>query len=197
MDWTLVWKAVGIILIGTLLLRIGGRKSIAQMTIAQVIVMIGIGTLLIQPISGHGYWTTLVLAAVLILMMILMEYAEMKVDGLETLISGKSVVVIENGQLHHTNMRKLRLTADKLEMRLRQAGIARIEDVEYATLEASGSLGYQLKPEKQPATKEDIQQLMKLLETRFPEHAAKPGAADDLFTELVRGHAAPPPQNLQ
>ena len=51
---TLIWQTVGVIVIGTLLLRIAGRKSISQMTMAQVIVMIGLGTLIIQPITGNG-----------------------------------------------------------------------------------------------------------------------------------------------
>ena len=44
LDW--IWKAVLIVLSGTLLLRIAGRKSISQMTLAQTVIMIGIGSLL-------------------------------------------------------------------------------------------------------------------------------------------------------
>ncbi|MFI8713658.1 DUF421 domain-containing protein [Brevibacillus brevis] len=124
MSWTLIWQSVGVIVLGTLLLRIAGRKSISQMTMAQVIVMIGLGTLLIQPITGNGYWPTFLLAAVLVVVMILMEFLEIKSNGFETFITGKAVIVIENGELVESNMRKLRLTADKLEMRLRQAGIS-------------------------------------------------------------------------
>ena len=73
--------------------------------------------------------------------------------------------VIENGALLVANMKKLRLTVDKLEERLRQVGITSIEDVQYATMESNGQLGYTLKPEKQPATKEDIQNLIALIQT--------------------------------
>lgn len=65
------------------------------------------------------------------------------------------------------NIKKLKLSVDKLEQRLRQAGIANISDVEWATLEVSGQLGYQLKAEKQPATKEDIKKLISLIETKL------------------------------
>lgn len=40
--------------------------------------------------------------------------------------------------LNEKNLRKLRLTVDKLEERLRQIGISSISDVEFATLETSG-----------------------------------------------------------
>lgn len=197
MSWTLIWQTVGIFVIGTLLLRIAGRKSISQMTMAQVIVMIAIGTLLIQPISGHGYWPTFVLAAVLVLSMIAIEYFELKSNGFETFITGKAVVVIENGQLIQNNLRKLRLTTDKLEMRLRQAGIPSISDVEWATLEVSGNLGYQLKPDKQPATKEDLLKLIDFIEKRIPVSQTYSTNQDNIFSEIKYGHQSPHPNNLQ
>ncbi|GIO10167.1 DUF421 domain-containing protein [Brevibacillus reuszeri] len=195
MSWVLIWQSVGVIVFGTLLLRIAGRKSISQMTMAQVIVMIGLGTLIIQPITGNGYWPTFLLAAVLVIVMILMEYLEIKSNGFETFITGKAVIVIEGGQLLESNMRKLRLTADKLEMRLRQAGISSISDVEWATIEVSGNLGYQLKLEKQPATKEDMQRLIDILEKRIPN--IEPFAPNNIFTEMKHGHQNPHPTNLQ
>lgn len=195
MSWTLIWQTVGVIVFGTFLLRIAGRKSISQMTMAQVIVMIGLGTLIIQPITGSGYWPTFLLAAVLVIVMILMEYLEIKSNRFETFITGKAVTVIENGQVLEGNMRKLRLTADKLEMRLRQAGISRISDVEWATIEVSGNLGYQLKLEKQPATKEDIQKLIDILEKRPPN--TEPLVPTNIFSEIKHGHQNPHPSNLQ
>lgn len=195
MSWTLIWQTVGVIVLGTLLLRIAGRKSISQMTMAQVVVMIGIGTLLIQPISGHGYWPTFVFALILVAGMMVIEYLGLKSNIFETIITGKSVLVIENGQLILKNMRRLRLTTDKLEMRLRQAGISSISDVEWATIEVSGNLGYQLKLEKQPATKEDIQRLIDILENRIPN--TEPFVPNNIFSEIKHGHQNPHPSNLQ
>jgi len=197
MNWTLVWQAFGIFVAGTLLLRIAGRKSIAEMTLAQAVLMIGLGSLLIQPLTGYGYWVTIGVGGVLVLSMIVLEYLEAKVDGMENLITGKAVVVIQNGQLQEKNLRKLRLTVDKLEMRLRQAGIGRIEDVEWATLEVSGVLGYQLKPDKQPATKADIEMLLKMIEERLPAPASLPSSRGKLFMEINQGHSSPPPKQYQ
>lgn len=43
---------------------------------------------------------------------------------------------------------------------MRQVGISSIEDVKYATIEVSGQLGYELKENKKPLTKEDFMTLM-------------------------------------
>ncbi|TQK53408.1 uncharacterized membrane protein YcaP (DUF421 family) [Brevibacillus sp. AG162] len=197
MSWILIMQTVGVIVFGTLLLRIAGRKSISQMTMAQVVVMIGIGTLLIQPISGHGYWPTFVLALVLVIGMIAIEYLGVKSNLFESIITGKAVLVIENGQLLIENMRKLRLSTDKLEMRLRQAGISSISDVEWATIEVSGNLGYQLKSDKQPATKEDIQKLIHFIENRIPMVRRDLTVEDNIFSEIKYGHQTTHSDNLQ
>lgn len=70
------------------------------MTIPQTVIMIGIGTLLIQPVTGKGLWTTFGVALLLILGLIVTEYMQLKFDGGETIISGKAVPVIENGTLN-------------------------------------------------------------------------------------------------
>lgn len=168
MDFTLIWQTILIFIVGTFYLRISGRKTISQMTIPQTVLVIAIGTLLIDPVTRKGFWATFFLAGILVLSLILTEYIQLKFDKAETIISGKAVPVIENGALLVANMKKLRLTVDKLEERLRQVGITSIEDVQYATMESNGQLGYTLKPEKQPATKEDIQNLIALIQTGQP-----------------------------
>lgn len=59
MDYSLIWKTIVIFFVGKLVLRMGGRKTISQMTITQTIVMVGIGSLLIQPIAEEDIWGNL------------------------------------------------------------------------------------------------------------------------------------------
>ena len=120
MDLNWIWQAILIFIIGTFILRVGGRKSISQMTISQTIVMIGLGSLLIQPVSGKGLLITFLIALILTVLMIITEYLEIKVDFLETLFSGKAVIVVENGKPNIENLKKLRMSIDRLETRLRQ-----------------------------------------------------------------------------
>lgn len=160
MELSWLWKSILIFFIGTLILRLGGRKSISQMTISQTIVMIGLGSLLVQPIAEKGLLITFGAALVLVILMIVSEYSQVKIDALETFISGKAVIVIEDGVLNMKNLKKLRLTIDKLETRLRQVGITSIDDVKHATVEVSGQLGYELKDNKKPLTREDFIVLM-------------------------------------
>ncbi len=153
MDYNWIWRTLLIFFFGKLILRIGGRKSISQMTITQTIVMVGIGSLLIQPIAGQGIVKTLLVALLFTGLMVISEYLEVKFDLFETFFSGKAVIVIEDGKLNIKNIKKLRLTVDRLETRLRQSGISSIDDVKTATIEVSGQLGYELKDDKKPIKK--------------------------------------------
>lgn len=197
MDFDLIWQTALIFVVATILLRIGGRKSIAQMTIPQTVIMIVIGTLLIQPITGHGLWTTFLLAGILIFSLIVSELIDLFFDKSETLISGKAVPVIENGSIIEKNLKKLRLTVDQLEARLRQVGISSITHVQSAMIESNGQIGYQLKDGKQPATKEDIDRLIHLIQTGqlMPKSELPPGK--DIFKEVQYGDPTPPPNRLQ
>ncbi|WP_077325541.1 DUF421 domain-containing protein [Virgibacillus siamensis] len=159
MEWSWIWKGILIVLVGTLLLRIAGRKTISQMTLAETIIMISIGTALVQPIADKNIWIAIGTGAVLVLTLIVMEFGQLKFDGLEKLITGKSKVLIENGSLNEKTMAKLRMTVDQLEMNLRQKNVTSINDVQWATLEPNGQLGYTLKEDAQPVTKKEFKQL--------------------------------------
>ncbi|TRM10911.1 DUF421 domain-containing protein [Lentibacillus cibarius] len=157
LDW--IWKSIIIVVGGTFLLRMAGRKSISQMTLPQTVIMIGIGSLLIQPVSGKNIWVTLAVGTLLIVTLFIMEYVQIKGNIFEKLITGKSKILIENGQVKEKNLKKLRLTVDQLEMNLRMKNVSNIDDVEWATLEPNGQVGFTLKKEAQPVTRKEFEQL--------------------------------------
>lgn len=159
MDFHWIWQTIIIFYAGRFILRLAGRKSISQMTITQVIVMIGIGSLLIQPIAEEGIFHTLGVGLLLVILMILTEYLELKFDIVETISTGKSTVVIENGQIDKNKLKKLRLSVDRLETRLRQSGISSINDIKHAMIEVSGLVGYEMHDDKKPVTKEEFKLL--------------------------------------
>lgn len=159
MDW--IWKTIVIYFAGTFILRLGGRKSIGQMNASEVIVVLGIGTLFVQPIVNEDLAIAFGSSLILIILMIALEYLETKIDFVEDLLEGKAVIVIENGKPNLKNLKRLRMIVDLLEAKLRQYGISSIEDVKYATIESTGQLGYELMDSKKLATKEDINILIK------------------------------------
>ncbi|MDU0074826.1 MULTISPECIES: DUF421 domain-containing protein [Bacillus] len=190
------WEELIIIAFGMILLRISGRKSIAQMTIAQTMVMISIGTIIVHPILETSLLKTLIAASILFSALILMEWIQVKVNWIEFFLTGKSKFVIEDGQLNIENLKKLRLTADQLEMRLRLLGISNINTIKYATLEANGQLGYELKDDCKPLT---IKDLKNVIDPKCLNKEPRPQKDDqaNIFEEIKKHQTQHKPKNLE
>ncbi|WP_239585318.1 DUF421 domain-containing protein [Amphibacillus cookii] len=202
LDLHFIWKASVIVIGGILILRLAGRKSISQLTVAQTVMMIAIGSLIIQPVGDRNIWITLLITFLMVVTLLFIEYIVLKSNTLETLIYGKGLIVVENGQINERNLKKLRLTVDMLEVRMRQQNIQNFTDLQWATIEANGQLGYMLKANKQYATKEDIQMLKSLIESNQynpPNETSKTktSVSDNIFTEVKnRKHKEKPKENL-
>ncbi|WP_186576057.1 DUF421 domain-containing protein [Aquibacillus kalidii] len=202
MDLHFVWKSVLIVLGGILILRLAGRKSVSQLTVAQTVMMVAVGSLIIQPVSERNIWITLLITFLMVLTLIFVENLVLRFDKAETFIYGKSKLVIEDGKIMEKNLRKLRLTVDMLELRLRQQNVQSIADVKWATVESNGQLGFMLKTNKQYATKEDIQMLMEFIQG-MNEHSTreqlteKSNSKNNIFSEVKTGnHNQDPPTKL-
>ncbi|YCA46340.1 DUF421 domain-containing protein (plasmid) [Bacillus sp. JZ8] len=163
-----IWQSTILILAGIFLLRIAGRKSISQMTLPQTVVMISLGTIIVQPIVEKSMVKAIGGAAVFILAILLLEYIQVKSNAFEKFLTGKSKIVIRNGQLDTKMLKKLRLTVDQLEIRLRNQGITNIQDVKTATIEPNGQLGYELQDEAKPLTVGEFKNMMAVY---FPQLA--------------------------
>ncbi|MEC1540884.1 DUF421 domain-containing protein [Bacillus subtilis] len=177
------WESLVLIVAGVILLRVSGMKSIAQMTSTQTVVMISIGTIIVQPIIEYSLFKTLIAAAIFTITLIVIEWIQMRSNFIEKMLTGKAKVVIENGQLHIENLKKMRLTVDQLEMHLRLHGVTAIQDVKIATLEANGQLGIELTDDAKPLTVRDLKKLI------HPDFINKDGQAhlssnQNIFDEI-------------
>jgi uncharacterized membrane protein YcaP (DUF421 family) len=169
MDW--IWKSALLIFSGMILLRIAGRKSVSQMTVATTVIMISIGTTIVQPIANNHLWRAIGSAAVFIVILLIMEYLQVKLDWLERLMNGRATILIENGFVVSQNLRAVRMTVDQVEMQLRQKGISNIGDVKFATLESNGQIGYELMQHAKPVTIGDLERLLQLKSGSPPEQS--------------------------
>ena len=188
-------KSLILISAGMLLLRISGRKSISQMTIGQTVVLISIGSIIIEPIVTERISNTLIAALTFILFLIFTEFTEVKFPLVEKFLTGRSTVIINEGKLHTDNLRKLRLTVDKLENLLRQQGIKNLADVKTATLEPNGQLGYELQRSAQPLT---IGEFEKSLGHIFEKGYQPAKPSFNLFDEVkMKSHIEAKPDELE
>ncbi|WP_405170273.1 DUF421 domain-containing protein [Paenibacillus sp. FSL H8-0280] len=210
MDW--IWKSVLLVLIGMILLRIAGRKSISQMSVATTVIMISIGTTIVQPIANHELGKAIGSASVFILTLLVVEQLQLKFNIFERLMSGSSKIVVEDGKVIIPNLKRMRYTMDQLEMHMRQHGITSVDDLETATVEPNGQLGYVLKRHARPVTIGDLEEILRsyAITGSSPatgEHSQQDNSSkssthrdnsSDIFQEVSKGaHAHPVDPKLQ
>ncbi|HZG85326.1 DUF421 domain-containing protein [Paenibacillus sp.] len=186
MDW--IWMAVLMTLTGFVLLRLVGRKSISQMTIPTTVIMISIGSIIIQPFIEKNIWKTIGSAFIIVLLLILVEKLQLKFPWVEKLFGGQALLVVENGKLLPRNLKKMRMTVDQLEMRLRQMGHGGFEEIETATVESNGQVAVLPKPEYRPLTPKSLREA---LDAYFAAKPAESGERElpPLFRETAEsGH---------
>jgi len=158
-------KIILVLLFGIILLRLAGKRSIALLSVPEVVLMIAVGTLLVQPTNTTNEWLAIYGGFLLTGGMLFVSYLQIKFPRLRKWINGVPSILIQHGEIDLKELKKSKLNIDQLEMRLRQLQVANVADVETAVLETSGELTVLLKTEKQAASKEDIQQVLDQLQS--------------------------------
>ncbi|RUT35716.1 DUF421 domain-containing protein [Paenibacillus zeisoli] len=182
--WTVFWNSIVLAIAGTLFLRIAGRNSISEMTTPQVTILLMVGTVLGSEIGGKGLGMSVFGTFILVLFLVASEWISLRFNRAEKLLKGFGTPVISEGKMLIENMKKLRISVDDLEKRLRLLGISRIEDVKTGTIEENGQFGYELYRHARPVTMEDLEQLLK---ANFP-HIVIPAESseDNIFSETFK-----------
>ncbi|WP_338471647.1 DUF421 domain-containing protein [Niallia sp. XMNu-256] len=162
-DLPYILKALLIFCAAVLLLRVAGKRSLAETTVSEAVLRISIGAVLIQPLAIRDEWQAIYAGTLLIIGIVLLAKIQVWLPKSRKFINGVPSVLVKNGEMKLEELKKARLTTDELQGALRLKAIGNVEDVELALLESNGKISTTLKPSKAPATKEDIQKIIDLL----------------------------------
>lgn len=141
-----------------ILALIMGKRLISELNFLDFIVGITIGSIaaslsIDRTISiSHGIFSLIIWG----LIPILIFKVTLNNDHARRLFDGTSVVVSEKGKILEENLKKEKYNVNNLIEELRLGGVFDISDVESAILETNGRLSIQLKAEKLPVTKQDL-----------------------------------------
>ena len=122
--------------------RMMGKKEVGELSIIDLIVSILIAELIALSIekTDISIMVSVVPILVLVLIQIGISYITLKSEKIRYLIDGKPIVIIKNGKLNFTEMKKIRYSLDDLLTQLRLQGVKSIDKVKYAVLENNGDL---------------------------------------------------------
>lgn len=135
-------------------IRLMGKRQVGELEPAELVLALVLSDIAAVPMQDFGIpllYGIIPIITLLCLTMIL-SVVTMRSVRLRALLCGKPSIVIQNGRLRQSEMKKVRMTVDELTEELRLQGVTDPADVEYAILETSGQLSLLLKAEHQPVT---------------------------------------------
>jgi uncharacterized membrane protein YcaP (DUF421 family) len=153
-------EAFILLVTSVVLLRFTGKKSVAKMTNLETVIILAIGTTMGHAIKEHKFWQVILILIFFGVFLIILQKIQMKSSNMERYMIGEATLVINDGKIIRSNIRKLRMTEGQLEMRLRQKGISYVSDVKIGTIESDGEFGFELMPHAKPITQEQLLQIL-------------------------------------
>lgn len=160
MEVPFLLRPIILFVVAVCLLRITGRRSIAQMTIAQTVMIISIGAIIVEPFADKDIKKTIIAATIYIILLIIFEFIEFYSKFFKRLAVGEPIVIIRQGKFDYDNLKKLRLTEAEARSRVRQAGIPKLVYIEEGTIEPNGEFGFRLTRLAEPLRVEDMEYIL-------------------------------------
>ena len=140
--WELILRGVVVYVFLIVLLRLTGKRQVGQLAPFDLVLLLVLSNSVQNSMNGgdNSLVGGLVSATTLVAINWLVGIVTHKSKTMESLIEGRPMVLIHNGQLFEDVMNRAQLTHHELNSALRQAGCDCVSDVHCAILENNGAI---------------------------------------------------------
>lgn len=152
------YKSIILFTISLVVVRLMGKRTVAQLSPFDLIFMIIMGSAIAIPLEDHDISLTHGIFPVIItsLLNYFLAILITKNRKIENFIQGTSRVLVRQGEVILGNLKKERITTADLLVLLREKGVTNINEVEEATIEPNGKLSVIKKKYMQTVTPRDL-----------------------------------------
>lgn len=135
-------RAVVMFLIILLALRILGKRSVAQLSVFELGVIIGLGSAAGDPMFHNdvGILPALLVFAVVIAMTRLLTWVINSSNKAERILEGEPVYLVKDGELLYKNFKQEPVAQNELFSQLRNHSVSHLGQVKHALIETNGSI---------------------------------------------------------
>ena len=158
-DWLDVAVRVILFLIVLFLLtKLLGKKQLSELSFFEYVSGITIGSIAAEVIinTDNKIWHGIIGICVFSLFIYLVEIISVHSKQFRDFAEGSGTVIIKDGKVLEENLKKEHYTTDDLLQLLRGKDIFDLSEVEYAVLEAKGSVSVLPKKDFRPITRKDL-----------------------------------------
>jgi uncharacterized membrane protein YcaP (DUF421 family) len=140
----IVLRAVVLYAFIVFVMRVIGRRELSSMTPFDLILLIVLGDAIQQGLTQDDYSVTGALLAVATIasLQVFTSYLSFRSQKARKVLEGEPIVVVDRGKLVEYNLKRERMTADEVAEEMRQQQIASLDQVEWAIIEANGSISF-------------------------------------------------------
>lgn len=151
-------RALILYLVVVVVMRMMGKRQVAQMQPFELVIMIMIADLAATPMEDTDIplINGVVPIIALLSIQVLASYFSLKSEGFRDFICGKPSILIHKGRIDQSEMYRLRVNINDLLEALRNKDYFNISDVQYAILETNGQMSIIPKADKRPVETADI-----------------------------------------
>lgn len=137
--------------------KIMGHKQVAQLDFFDYITGITIGSIAAELATElEEPWKPLIATVVFGLIAVLLSIVTNKAPRLRKYINGTPTVIMNNGRLYRSNMKKAKLDLSEFMMMCREQGYFNPDDIQTAVFEYNGKLTVLPKSNRRTVTPEDM-----------------------------------------
>lgn len=138
-----VLRALAIYLFLVVVFRISGKRTLAEVTTFDFVLLLIISEATQQALLGDDFSVTMAFLVIttLIGLDIFFSLVQRRFKPVDRLMSGLPLVLVDNGRLLHERLKKVRVDEAEILHSARQLhGLERMDQVKYAVLETSGGI---------------------------------------------------------
>ena len=139
-------------------MRLMGKRQIGELEPSELVLTMMISDLASVPMQDFGIPLLAGFIPILTLLALSLFLSQLSLHNLRfrKLMCGSPTILIRNGQIQQSAMRKNRFTLDELLKELREQGYSNLQDIKYAILENSGQLSVFPWTAQQPPTTQQM-----------------------------------------
>jgi uncharacterized membrane protein YcaP (DUF421 family) len=127
-----------------LVVRVMGKRELAQMTPFELVVLVVFGDLVQQGVTHNDFSLTGAVLAIstMAFWALALSWVTFHSRRAESVLDGEPRVIVRDGEIVKENLRRDRLTRAEILSEMRLAGIGQLSDVAWAILEPRGKMSF-------------------------------------------------------
>lgn len=141
-----------------IMVRLLGKRALGELGPFDFVVMTGVGHTVVSIALDKSipFYEGIIILGTLAVLEYIMSYLSLKNQSLSNIITGKPVVLIDNGRIIKENLAREKFNVDDLLQELRKQGIRDVDEVEKGVLESCGGFSVIIREEDEPVSRRDL-----------------------------------------